>query len=224
MDLEPCIVPQGLLYDVDGSVWVRLVDESAVVGVTHPFLCLVGNPLKIDFRQVRYVREGGYLAVIQTKKFYGPVFSPVSGEVVEFNKSLTEMPYLLSEDPYQAGWLAKIIIQNHQPKLVDAETIKSIVSKKMKEQGLECFKHIPDYTVSGIGGDCPETLAKLGELLKNIDDREKVHLVTDNPKADTDVPSWTKAHNYKILEKQIQGSIKHFIIGKQRDGFAAGGI
>jgi TusA-related sulfurtransferase len=39
-----------------------------------------------------------------------------------------------------------------------------------------------------VGGDCSETLSELEDLIKGIREDEIVHLVTDNPVADKQIP------------------------------------
>ena len=80
---------------------------------------------------------------------------------------------------------------------------------------VRCFAVYPDYEVSGIGGECPETLAQLDELMQKMDGDETVHLVSDNRLADTDVPKWVSLKGHRILESRREGSLIHFIIGRQ---------
>jgi glycine cleavage system H protein len=42
---------------------------------------------------------------------------PVGGEILAFNDALTSKPEILNQDPYEAGWVIKIKIND--PKEVD---------------------------------------------------------------------------------------------------------
>ncbi|MEM3031954.1 MAG: hypothetical protein QW756_00390 [Nitrososphaerota archaeon] len=82
MEGEECLLPSHLFYGQRGGVWTRLDGGLLVVVLTHPQLCLIGRPIAIRFPDVRNVEMGGYLAVVEMRRFYGPVLSPLDGVVV----------------------------------------------------------------------------------------------------------------------------------------------
>lgn len=45
---------------------------------------------------------------VESVKAVSELFTPVSGEVVEVNKSGVAEPGIVNEDPYGAGWLIKL--------------------------------------------------------------------------------------------------------------------
>jgi glycine cleavage system H protein len=47
---------------------------------------------------------------VESVKAVSDVYSPVSGEVIEVNKTLPDRLEILSSDPYGEGWIAKIRI------------------------------------------------------------------------------------------------------------------
>jgi glycine cleavage system H protein len=49
---------------------------------------------------------------IEAVKAVSELFSPVGGEVVEINGELEGDPSLINSDPYGAGWMIKVRIQN----------------------------------------------------------------------------------------------------------------
>jgi glycine cleavage system H protein len=40
------------------------------------------------------------------------MFSPLEGEVLEFNEGLEDDPELVNSDPYNAGWIVKMRVAN----------------------------------------------------------------------------------------------------------------
>ena len=47
---------------------------------------------------------------VEALKTVSDLFIPVSGKVIEVNKSLINDPILINKDPYNAGWMIKIEI------------------------------------------------------------------------------------------------------------------
>ena len=46
--------------------------------------------------------------VVETWMFKFDLYAPVSGKIVKANETLKENPATISEDPYEAGWIAEI--------------------------------------------------------------------------------------------------------------------
>ena len=55
---------------------------------------------------------------VESVKAVSDIFSPVSGTVLEINQAVVDDPKLVNEDPYGAGWLARIEIS--KPEEIDA--------------------------------------------------------------------------------------------------------
>jgi glycine cleavage system H protein len=45
------------------------------------------------------------VATVESVKAVGEVFAPLSGEVVEVNRTVESSPDLVNKDPYGEGWL-----------------------------------------------------------------------------------------------------------------------
>ena len=58
----------------------------------------------------RDVQAGEEFGEVESVKAVSPLYSPVSGEVIEVNKDLPSKLEALNEDPYGVGWIAKIKI------------------------------------------------------------------------------------------------------------------
>jgi glycine cleavage system H protein len=56
----------------------------------------------------RTVKAGEACAVVESVKTASDIYSPVSGEVVEVNKTAAENPAQVNADPYGAGWFYKV--------------------------------------------------------------------------------------------------------------------
>jgi len=88
-----------------------------------------------------------------------------------------------------------------------------VLHDKIEEFRIRCFSVYPDHEISGIGGECPETLSNLDELMQSTPDDETAP-ATNNSVADKDVPKWASIQGRKILETRREGNLIHFILGK----------
>ena len=56
----------------------------------------------------RIVKAGETCAVVESVKTASDIYSPVSGEVVEVNKSVVDDPALVNREPFANGWFFKV--------------------------------------------------------------------------------------------------------------------
>jgi glycine cleavage system H protein len=105
-------VPADLKY-TKSHEWVRLAGEFAVIGITdhaqHELTDVVFVELPAPGRQLK---AGEACAVVESVKTASDVYAPLSGEVVEVNKPVTDNPALINTDPYGAGWFYKLKLAN----------------------------------------------------------------------------------------------------------------
>src|SRR3954469_11353088 len=101
-------VPADLKY-ANSHEWVRVNGDVATVGITdhaqHELTDIVFVEVPAPARKVK---AGEAVAVVESVKTASDIYSPVSGEVVESNKALTDKPDLVNSDPYGEGWFYKI--------------------------------------------------------------------------------------------------------------------
>lgn len=73
---------------------------------------------------------------IETIKVTMELPAPVSGQLIEVNGELELSPELINEDPYGAGWLARVALSDWEAdreNLLDAEAYLEV----MRQQALE---------------------------------------------------------------------------------------
>jgi glycine cleavage system H protein len=141
-----CDIPEGLHYDVDRDVWVRLeVDGTATTGMTDLAQTRCGKVVSIRFKAVgRQVKRGQSLATVESAKWVGPFPAVFSGEIVATNEAAFKQDILLAnKDPYGAGWLARLRptdVEAERGGLVTgAEAVKRY-RVKITELGVSCFR------------------------------------------------------------------------------------
>ena len=59
------------------------------------------------------VEQNGQAAIVESTKAASDVYSPLSGEVIENNKSIVDDPSSVNSDPEGASWFFKIKIKNN---------------------------------------------------------------------------------------------------------------
>jgi glycine cleavage system H protein len=99
-------VPSDLRYR-DSHEWVRLEDDgSVVVGITDHAQAALGDIVFVELPEpgMSYA-QGDACAVVESVKAASDIYSPISGEVIEFNPALEDDPSLVNSDPYGDGWL-----------------------------------------------------------------------------------------------------------------------
>ena len=103
----------GDLYYSETHQWARVEDGVATVGVTHYAQEQLGGIVYVELpRPDEEAKRGEPLGSVESVKAVADVNAPVSGRVVEVNAALDDTPELINEDPYGAGWLAKIDISD----------------------------------------------------------------------------------------------------------------
>jgi glycine cleavage system H protein len=102
--------PDDLLCLVEHQVWARLDDAThATVGITALGIHLAGEIYMCRPKLVgSLVEQGRSVAVVELAKSIVSVKSPVHGRIVAVNAALAERPQLVHQDPYGAGWIARI--------------------------------------------------------------------------------------------------------------------
>jgi len=109
-EVNGCNLPEDLYYLYEKHVWVRPEAGGLLtVGLNDVAQHLAGNVLNFTPKKVgRAVPKGQSLATIESAKWVGPVPAPVAGEIAEINEAIRADPKILNQDPYGAGWIARI--------------------------------------------------------------------------------------------------------------------
>ena len=106
--------PEKLLY-AKTHEWVALADESgakvATVGISAFAVEALTDLVFIELPTVgREVEPEQPFCEVESVKAVSDVYAPVAGKVIAVNESLPEKLEILSTDPYDEGWIAKIQI------------------------------------------------------------------------------------------------------------------
>lgn len=102
-------IPEGYAFH-PGHTWVVAEGgENARVGLDSFAANLLGKIDHVDVTAAnRWIRQGQKLATLSSGGQSLDLVSPVEGVVVAVNKDLGPDPALLTNEPYQGGWIAMI--------------------------------------------------------------------------------------------------------------------
>lgn len=123
-------IPAELRYTKTHE-WVQLNDDgSATIGISDHAQGLLGDLVYVELPEIgAEAKPGVEIGVVESVKAASDVYSPVSGEVVEINEELSANPELVNQDPYGAGWLFRVMLDDEDEvrDLLDADAYDSVV-------------------------------------------------------------------------------------------------
>ena len=126
-------IPSELKYATSHE-WVRVeANGEAVIGITEHAQDLLGDMVFVDLPEVgKQVSAGEDCAVAESVKAASDIYSPVSGEIIAINEELEGSPELVNSDPYGAGWLFRIKLDDagELANLLDAEGYQNVVDEE----------------------------------------------------------------------------------------------
>lgn len=105
--------PTDRLYSKDHE-WVKdNGDGTAVVGITDYAQEMLTDIVFVELPPVgKKLAQGEPMAVVESVKSVSDVYAPVSGEIIDVNKTLEETPELINQNAFGEGWIAKLRLGN----------------------------------------------------------------------------------------------------------------
>ena len=105
-------IPENLRYTKDHE-WIAVDGEVATVGITDYAQHSLGDVVYIDMPRVGD-KLGSHEAFgsVESVKAVSEIFMPIAGEIAEVNEGLNDAPENVNNDPYAAGWMVKVKMDN----------------------------------------------------------------------------------------------------------------
>ena len=130
--------PEELLF-AKTHEWVRVAEEEgakiATVGISAFAVEALTDLVYIDLPEVgRRVAAGESFGEIESVKAVSDLYSPVEGEIVAVNSALSDSLESFNDDPYGAGWIARIKIEDESS--LDSLLDYGAYQKQCEEEGL----------------------------------------------------------------------------------------
>ena len=108
MDIQGYNLPEDLRYE-ENHFWVKQEGELIVMGMDDFAQKMAGEIVYIQLpSEGKALKQGVKFAKMESGKWLGKVYAPVSGELAAVNEALETNPELINEDCYGKGWLFKI--------------------------------------------------------------------------------------------------------------------
>ncbi|MBO0771944.1 MAG: glycine cleavage system protein GcvH [Actinobacteria bacterium] len=105
-------VPEELRYTPEHE-WVAIDGLTASVGITDYAQNALGDVVYVSVPGPgTRVTAGEPCGEVESTKSVSDIYSPVDGEVSEVNGEIEDDPALVNSDPYGAGWLMKVRLDN----------------------------------------------------------------------------------------------------------------
>ena len=90
-------------------LWVYVEDASATVGLSDYAQKELGDIVFVEMPEKgKTVKKDEVVGTVESVKSVSDLISPLSGEIIDFNKQLEDTPELINKDPYGEGWVFKI--------------------------------------------------------------------------------------------------------------------
>ena len=118
--------------------WVHLEASEdgkiATIGISQFAVEQLTDLVYIELPEVgRTLAAGESFGEIESVKAVSDLYSPVSGDVLEVNSTLSDNLEVFSEDPYGAGWIMKVKVTDESG--IDQLLGEATYAKQCAEEG-----------------------------------------------------------------------------------------
>ncbi len=104
--------PEDLKYSKEHE-WARQEKDGLVVGITDYAQESLGEIVYVELpEEGSKVSRSEAFGVVESTKAVSDLYAPVSGTVAEINDTLLDNPELINEDPYEDGWMIRIVMSD----------------------------------------------------------------------------------------------------------------
>ena len=122
--------PNELIY-TENHEWVKVDGDIATIGITDHAQSELGDIIFIEFPKINdQVEKTEPFGTIEAVKTVADLFAPLSGKILEINKTLEESPELVNSDAYGEGWIVKVSVDDHGQlnDLLSSENYEKLIS------------------------------------------------------------------------------------------------
>lgn len=127
--------PDQLKYSKEHE-WVKVEQDIATIGITGYAQEQLGDVVYVELPEVgTQVTQFEVCGTIESVKTVSDLYSPLSGEVVKINEELDDTPELINNEPYGAGWIIEVKIndQVELDKLMSSDEYEALIEELSKK-------------------------------------------------------------------------------------------
>lgn len=121
--------PSTLRYTKDHE-WISIDGNIATIGITEFAQHELGDIVYVDVPSLdKHLNANEVFGTVEAVKTVSDLYLPISGTVTEVNAALESKPESVNTDPYGAGWMIKMDVDNPADinGLLDAAAYKALV-------------------------------------------------------------------------------------------------
>ena len=121
--------PDDLLYHPEHD-WARIDGDEAVLGVTWYAQDALGELVHYEPpAEGSTVTKDLPYGEVESVKAVSDLISPLSGEVLEVNRTVVDAPETVNDDPYGDGWLIRIRLSSAEERdqLLDVAAYRKVL-------------------------------------------------------------------------------------------------
>jgi glycine cleavage system H protein len=127
MEIEEYFFPDDFYYHKE-HYWAKVEGETVLMGTTDFAQKLAGQIVFVELPSAgKSVTQGKPCGSMESGKWVGRIYAPVSGIVESSNQDLEDNPELVNESPYEKGWMCKIRSSNLQEELKNLMKGESLI-------------------------------------------------------------------------------------------------
>ena len=105
-------IPDNLLYS-ENHEWIHEDSDVTTLGITNFAQTELGDIVFVELPEVaEHIVKGEAFGTVEAVKTVADLIAPASGEVLEVNQGLEEDAEQINNDPYGAGWMLKVRIDD----------------------------------------------------------------------------------------------------------------
>ena len=107
-------------------------DGLLKIGITDHAQTELGDIVFVELpEEERSYTAGEECAVVESVKSASDIYCPITGEIVEVNRKLEDVPEKINSDPYGAGWIFILRPENEDDlaDLLDADSYSELIEE-----------------------------------------------------------------------------------------------
>ncbi len=133
-EIEGYEFPDDLYYHKE-HLWVRVEYKKVRIGMTSFAQESAGDIVYVDLPfEGDEVTKDEPFGKVQSAKWIGDLYAPISGEVISINEVLDRKPTLINESPYESGWIILIKPSGLDEELKDLMTYDNGLEEWLKAE------------------------------------------------------------------------------------------